>query len=122
MTEFGTRRGFLIGALALMTAPAIVRVDSLMKIMPIDVYDTRCLVRYSIERDDLILRIDRSLRRLKRPDAFFPELDVKTARAIFGDHPIFTAEPFNRVTGVESQLVAWRSVTSDQLRAAGVLI
>lgn len=33
MGEPGTRRGFLIGALVLMAAPAIVRADSLMKVV-----------------------------------------------------------------------------------------
>lgn len=57
--ETGSRRGFLIGALALMTAPAIVRADSLMKIVPIDLYDTRCLIDYHIGLDTMVVRVDR---------------------------------------------------------------
>lgn len=57
--EIGTRRGFLAGALALMAAPAIVRADSIMKVMPVDLYDTRCLVDYHIGDDAMVVRVDR---------------------------------------------------------------
>lgn len=117
MSEPGTRRGFIIGALALVTAPAIVRADSLMKIAPIDVYDTRCLIDYDIGSDQLLLRVDRSLRRLVRPHPNrATELDVKTARAIFGDHPIFRVSP---VEGL--QVYAARPVTNHELQQHGLV-
>jgi len=115
--EISTRRGFLVGVLALVAAPAIVRVDSIMKIARVDVFDTRCLVDY--EEDRLLLRVDRSLRTLVRPTGI-REIPVETARAIFGRHPIFEMKPFDPVTGVDKQIYAMRPVTTRELIQQGI--
>jgi hypothetical protein len=119
--EIGSRRGFLIGALALMTAPAIVRADSIMKVASIDVFDTRCLIDYNIMDDQLVLRVDRSLRTLMRPTRI-REIDIKAAKAIFGPHPIFIARPFDPVTGVDKQIYAMRRITTHELIRHGVVL
>lgn len=116
MIESGTRRGFLIGALVLIAAPAIVRADSLMKIMAIDVYDTRCLWDYCITTDQMVIRVDRKLGTLVRPPHAY-QVPIKTARAIFGEnHPIFTLRP-----EAGMQEFAMRAVSSHELRQNGVL-
>lgn len=114
--EPGTRRGFLIGALALMTAPAIVRADSLMKIVPIDVYDTRCLVDYDIGTDTLVLRVDRRLETMLRPTTRCPTqlVGIDKAKLVFRNHPIFDAKPIEG-----RQVFAMRSVSRMELVQLG---
>lgn len=116
MTETGTRRGFLIGALALMTAPAIVRVDSLMKVVPIDVYDTRCLWDYCIQSDEMLLRVDRRLETMVRPPRI-QQIPLKVAKRVFGENAlIFKVRP-----PVGNQSFAQVAVTSDELRKLGIV-
>lgn len=118
--ETGTRRGFLIGALALMTAPAIVRADSLMKVTPIDVYDTRCLIDYEISMDRWLLRVDRSLTRLVRPrvtrNGMGQEVDIETAKNLFGKHWIFDAQTFNRDANMDQRVWMTRQLTYAQVQ------
>lgn len=80
--EPGSRRGFLIGALALMSAPMIVRAEALMPIKVVDLYDTRCLCLYEIATDRLILRLDRSLQTMMRPSrrSYVEEIPLAVAR------------------------------------------
>lgn len=95
----GSRRGFLIGAAALLVAPAIVRAEGLMKVAPTSVilpeyrFDTRILVDYQLESDSLILRVDRKLGQLIRPPGM-REAPLAYAKAKLGaDHPIFDVQP-----------------------------
>lgn len=100
MIEPGTRRSFLIGALALVAAPAIVRADSLMKIAPTTIilseneFDRRVLVDYEIMSDSLIMRVDVVYgRKLIRPD-HVKEFSLDEAKKVFGhSHPIFDVQP-----------------------------
>lgn len=115
MIEPGTRRGFLVGALALITAPAIVRADSLMKIVPIDVYDTRCLWDYDIGWDEMILRVDRRLETMVRPP-HIQQIPLRVAKAVLDPrHPIFTMRPEHG-----TQKFVTTQLTSVKLRALGV--
>lgn len=58
--ESGTRRGFIAGALALITAPAIVRVENIMPVRVFDPYYTRAIMDYNVATDMLFLRVDRA--------------------------------------------------------------
>lgn len=95
----GTRRGFLVGGLALLAAPVIVRAEGLMKVAPTSMilpehrFDTRILVDYQIESDSLVLRVDRKLGQLIRPPGA-REAPLAYAKAKLGaDHPIFDMQP-----------------------------
>lgn len=112
--ESGTRRGFLVGALALMAAPAIVRADSLMKVVSIDLYDTRCLVDYEINSDQLVLRVDRRLETMLRPRGnIIVPLDI--AKKLMPAH-VFTMEP-----GPTCHFYAMRSITNQDLIQHGLV-
>jgi len=65
--ELGTRRGFITGLAALITAPAIIKVENLMPIKVIDLYNTRYIWDYEIMSDKMVLRVDRALHPLKIP-------------------------------------------------------
>jgi len=62
-----SRRGFITGLTSLMVAPAIVRVESIMPVKFVDIYNTRYLVDYNLGTDSLVLRIDRALHALPMP-------------------------------------------------------
>lgn len=91
--ELGTRRGFLVGALALMTAPAIVRADSIMRVVPIDMYDTRCLIAYDIRSDQLMLRVDRCLNTMVRPNRHVQLISTELAKKLMPFPDAFTMRP-----------------------------
>lgn len=81
----GSRRAFLGGLAALIAAPAIVRVGSLMPIKIVDLYDTRCMLDYQVMSDRYILRVDRCSRTLYRPRTrleSFQVISEKQARAL----------------------------------------
>lgn len=91
--EIGTRRGFLVGALALMTAPAIVHADSIMRVVPIDMYDTRCLIAYDIRSDQLMLRVDRCLNTMVRPNRHVQLISTELAKKLMPFPDAFTMRP-----------------------------
>lgn len=86
------RRGFLLGLSAGISAPMICRVESLMRVVPIDVWDTRCLIDYCINMDEYVLRVDRRLETMIRPPKIM-QVSIAQARQIFGSHDIFDMRP-----------------------------
>lgn len=62
-----SRRKFLTGLSALIVAPAIVRVESLMPVKSIDLADYRYIVDYMIGTDTMALRMDKALFKLPVP-------------------------------------------------------
>jgi hypothetical protein len=60
-----SRRGLIGGLAALVTAPAIVRVESLMPVKLVDLNYTRYIFDYFIATDSVIIRIDKSNRPLR---------------------------------------------------------
>lgn len=106
----GSRRGFLIGSLALLATPVIVRAEGLMKVAPTSVilpesrFDTRVLVDYSIGTDSMIMRVDRLQGKLLRPTARNLEVSIEEAKRVFGaSHPIFDEQP---AVGVQRYVMA----------------
>lgn len=111
-----SRRSFITGLVALVAAPAIVRADSVMKIAPIDVYDTRCLWDYCIGTDQMVIRIDRRLETMVRLP-HIKQIPLKAARVILGEnHPIFTMRP-----EAGMQRFVSHGVSSNELRQNGLL-
>lgn len=110
------RRSFITGLIALVAAPAIVRAGSLMPVKIIDIYDTRCIWHYCIGSDEMILRIDRALHTLARPQRI-TEIPLKVAKQIFGfEHPIFDLMPEAR-----QQKFVSKAIPSHELIAHGFL-
>lgn len=61
------RRNFLIGLGSLLAAPAVVKASSIMPVKLFDPYYTRYLAAYDITTDQILLRVDRSLKPLSMP-------------------------------------------------------
>lgn len=111
-----SRRKLITGLISLATAPAIVRVESLMPVKVIDLYDTRCLYGYDIASDRMILRIDRCLNKLKRPanTMIIEEVPLHIAKILMGKHPIFKDTP-----NEGEQTYTYKEISNAALLAAG---
>lgn len=87
--ELGTRRGFLTGLAALITAPAIIKVENLMPIELIDLYNTRYIWDYEI----MILRVDRALHKLAIPPKYVQTIQPHIAHKFIPKHMIENLKP-----------------------------
>ena len=91
--EPGTRRGFITGLTALIIAPAIIKVENLMPIKVVDLYNTRYIWDYEIMSDRMILRVDRALHALKMPPAYIPQVPAHIAHKFIPKYLIENLKP-----------------------------
>lgn len=116
-----SRRGLITGLIALSSAPAIVRAESLMKVVSIDIYDTRCLVQYEVAWDGFSIRVDRRLETMLRPKghlSYVKEISIAEAKRILpiDAHFAFSMEP---PAGIQRHVDMQLSI--EQARRLGML-
>ena len=107
-----SRRGLLTGLIALASAPAIVRVESLMPVKMIDWYDTRALVEYQIASDSYILRVDRSTLTLRRPRGMHcvREISIKEARKLMPKEAFTMMPPAGMQRHMDMEISYWKAL------------
>lgn len=111
------RRSFLTGLGALIVAPSIVRVQSIMPVKSFDPYYRRYLWDYCIGTDSMILRCDVALHQLKIPreiNGFIQNIPEHVAFKILGKENIMAIKPN---IGVQKNVAA--IVSFNELVAAG---